>query len=79
VGNFKAGRIKIEGITFDLDKPICDPVWYQTTRRMKKDDAVQRLVNQGYLNPGKEFKRQKVKEDAVISALKKIGGIFIKV
>jgi len=36
-------------------------------------------VNQGYLNPGKEFKRQKVKEDAVISALKKIGGIFIRV
>ena len=78
MGNFKAGRIKIDGITFDLDKPICDMGWYQTTRRMKKDDAIQRLVNQGYLNPGNELKRQKVKEDAVIKALKSIGGIFIR-
>jgi len=79
LGNFKAGRIKIEGNTFDLDKPIRDPVFYQTTRRMKKNDAVQRLVSHGYLNPDKELKRQKVKEDAVIVALKKIGGIFIRV
>jgi len=78
LGNYKATRIKIEGITFDLDRPIVDKVWYETTRRMKKDDAVQRLVSKGYLNPNKELKRQKVKEDAVIVALKKIGGIFIK-
>ena len=79
MGNFKAARIKIEGITFDLDKPIQDRVWFETTKRMKQDDAVRRLVKQGYLDPSKELKRQKVKEDAVISALKKIGGIFIRV
>lgn len=77
MANFKANRIKLDGITFDLDKPIYDPVLYQTTRRMKKDVAVQRLIRDGFINAEKEIKRAKIKEDAVIKALKKLGGVFI--
>lgn len=78
MGNgFKANRIKIDGITYDLDKPIRDPVLYQTTRRMKRDDAVQRLVRGGFINADKEMKRAKTKEDSVIKALKKLGSVFV--
>lgn len=77
MGKFKATRIKLDNITFDLDKPVNNKVFYETTRRMKKDKAVERLINGGFITVEKEFKRQKAKEDAVIKALKKLGGVFI--
>lgn len=76
MSKFKASRIKIENITFDLDQPIMDPVYYQTTRRLPRNKAVERLVRSGHIKINKEFKRQKAKEDAMIKALKKIGEIF---
>jgi len=76
LAGFKATRIRIEGVTFDLDKPICNPVEYQTTRRLPKDKAVEKLVRGGYLKLEGEMKRQKLKEDALIRALKKLGETF---
>lgn len=75
---FKAKRIKLDGLTFDLDKPILDPVDYQTIRRLPRNKAVEELVKKGHLKAEKELRRQKVKEDAVIRALKEIGDIFVK-
>ena len=74
---FKASRIKIDGITYDLDKPIRNETFYQTTRRQPTDKAVENLVKNGYIKMDKEMKRQRDKEDAVIKALKKLGGIFV--
>jgi len=75
---FKAKRIKLDNITFDLDKPIIDPVEYQTLRRMPRNRAVEELVKNGHIKAEKELRRQKLKEDALIRALKEIGGIFVK-
>ena len=74
---FKASRIKIERITYDLDKPITNKTFYETTRRKSKDQAVEALVKNGYITMDKEMKRQRDKEDAVIRALKKMGGLFV--
>jgi len=73
---FKASRIKIDGITYDLDKPIRNETFYQTTRKQPKDKAVENLVKNGYIKMDKELKRQRDKEDAVIRALKKMGDLF---
>lgn len=73
---FKATRIKIDGVTYDLDKPIKNETFYQTTRRQPKDKAVENLVKNGYLKLDKELKRQRDREDAIIKALKKIGATF---
>jgi len=75
---FKARRIKLDNITFDLDKPILDPVEYQTIRRMPRNRAVEKLVKKGHIKAEKELRRQKDKEDALIRALKEIGCIFVK-
>lgn len=77
MGNFKATRIKIEGITFDLDNPILDPVYYQTTRRMPRNQAVERLVKDHHVKPDREIRRARVKEDAIIKAIKAVGEIFV--
>ena len=74
---FKASRIKIERITYDLDKPITNKTFYETTRRQTTDKAVENLVKNGYIKMDKEMKRQRDKEDAVIRALKKMGGLFV--
>ena len=76
MGKFKATRIKIENITYDLDIPIVDPVYYQTTKRLPKNPAMEELLRSGHIKAEKELKRQKQKEDALIRALKKIGGVF---
>lgn len=73
---FKATRIKIDNITFDLDKPINDKVFYETTRRLDKNQALEKLVKAGHIKIDREIRRQKAKEDALIRALKKIGGAF---
>jgi hypothetical protein len=75
---FKAKRIKLDDITFDLDTPILNPVDYQTIRRMPRNKAVEELVKKGHLKAEKELRRQKAKEDALIRALKEIGGIFVR-
>jgi len=75
---FKAKRIKLDGLTFDLDKPILNPVDYQTIRRLPRNKAVEELVKKGHLKAERELRRQKAKEDALIRALKEIGGIFVK-
>lgn len=73
---FKATRIRINNITYDLDKPIVDPVYYQTTKRLPQNKAVEKLIKSGYIKADRELKRQKAKEDALIKALKKIGETF---
>ena len=78
MSGFKVTRIRIDGVTYDLDVPIRDPVVYQTIRRMNKEQAVERLVKNGNIKADKEIKRAQMREDAVIKALKKIGGIFIE-
>lgn len=75
---FTARRIKLGGITYDLDKPITSKVFYVQTRRKPHNQAVESLVKNGYLRLDKELRRQKVKEDAIIKALKGIGGVFVK-
>lgn len=74
---FRASRVRSEGKTIDIDRPILNAVYFQTVRRLPYDQAVERLVKDGYLNADKEFKRAKAKEDALIKALKTIGGIFM--
>lgn len=75
---FKANRIKLDGLTFDLDNPILDPVDYQTIRRLPRNKAVEELVKKGHLKAEREMRRQKAKEDALIRALKEIGGVFVR-
>lgn len=43
---------------------------------MKKNQAVEQLIRRGHIKANKEIKRQKAKEDALIKALKKLGGTF---
>jgi len=74
---FKANRIILGGITFDLDAPIEDKVYYETTRRKSQDKAIEALINEGYLKPVEIIKRQKMREDAVIRALKSVGSLLI--
>lgn len=74
---FRANRIILDNMTFDLDQPIEDPVFYQTTRRMTTPKAVERLIKRGHIEARRELRRQKKKEDALIKALKDIGGILL--
>lgn len=77
MAGFKANRINLGGVTFELDHPIEDQVFYVTTRRKSQEKAIETLINSGHLKPVELLKRQKTREDAVIKALKAVGSLLI--
>jgi len=77
MATFKANRINLGGVTYELDNPIEDQVFYVTTRRKSQEEAIESLINNGYLKPVELLKRQKIREDTIIKALKAVGSLLI--
>ena len=72
---FKASRIKITGLTIDLDTPIDNKVFYETTRRMDLEEALLALNDNGNISIPGLIKRHRIREDSLIRFLRKLGSI----
>ena len=72
---FKASRIKITGLTIDLDTPIDNKVFYETTRRMDLEEALLALNDNGNISIPGIIKRHRIREDSLIRFLRKLGSI----
>ncbi len=77
MAGFKATRIKIGGITYDLDKPIKSDSTYQKIKRMPQPKAIEELIKNECLDPTKVLKRHKIREDGLIRALKAVGSLLV--